>query len=92
MRGYAFKSLVALAVVLAFNQGLRAAPSTDDEADTQLVNPTTKTESFGVRMQKARAAKQKSGGVKTPRVKHAKAAKDKAPRIPRAPKIAKIGD
>lgn len=90
MKGRAFKSIVTLAIVMAFNNGMRAAPA-DDEADTQLVNPTTKTESFGVRMQKARAAKQ-AGAPKVKRARKAKSAKDKAPRIPRAPKVAKIGD
>ena len=93
MRRLAFRSTVALAVVLAFNAGLAAAPiQSDDEGDTALVNqPAKPADSFGARMAHARAKKQTDGA----KVKHArkpKAAKDKAPRIPRAPRVAKLPD
>ena len=92
MRRLAFRSTVALATVLAFNLGVRAAPVSDDEGDTALVNqPAKPADSFGARMAHARAKKQTDGA----KVKHArkpKAAKDKAPRIPRAPRVAKLPD
>lgn len=77
--------LIALATVLCFNSGARAAPAPkcDDDADTELVSKPAKSESFGVRMAKARAAKGAKGkGAKAHKTKAAK-----APRIPKAPKI-----
>jgi hypothetical protein len=88
---HVFRSTVALALVLGFNAGMRAAPVCDDDSDTALVNQTDKPakESFGERMAHARAAKETKG----PKIKHARKAKAaKAPKIPRTPKTARLPD
>ena len=89
MRRLAFRSTVALATVLAFNLGVRAAPVSDDEGDTALVNqPAKPADSFGARMAHARAAK----GPKSPKAKKVKGAKTKVPKIPKAPRVARMPD
>lgn len=83
--------IATLALVLAFNSGARAAPSTDDSDDTALINSPAKPagESFGARMAHARASN-KAGGVKVKKARKPRAAK--APKVPRVPKAPAIGD
>lgn len=75
------KSLIALALVLAFNSGALARPSADPDT-CPLVSESgpAPAQSFGARMAKARAAKSK-----TPKAHKQKSAK--TPRVPRAPKV-----
>ncbi len=88
-----YRSIIGLAAVLGFNMGLAAPPAcADDDPDVSLINQPAKAETFGQRMAKARAAKKTHGAVKAPRGHKPKAVHDKAPQIPRAPKLAQIGN
>ena len=93
MRRLAFRSTVALATVLAFNLGVRAAPVSDDEGDTALVNqPAKPADSFGARMAHARASKGSGNAKGAKSGRHHKAKAAKSPRIPKAPATDGIGD
>ncbi len=87
-----YKSIVTLAVALAFNAGAYARPAAvpDDEGN-DCIAAAPAGQSFGERMAAARKA---SGGkaAKSTGKKAHKAKSAKAPKIPRAPKLATIGD